>query len=73
MELSLPLTLVLLAVFAAATAACGYMGQRAPDPNKGPRMVPWRFLMLLFFTLSLFLIVHLLTMLGLKTDPPMRY
>ncbi len=36
-------------------------------------MLPWRFLMLLFFTLSLFLLVHLLTLLGLKQDQPLRY
>lgn len=49
------------------------MGARPVNPNKGPRMVPWRFLMLLTFTASLLLLVHLLTLLGLKSDPPMSY
>ncbi len=73
MQLSLTLTVILLCVTSALTVLCGYMGQRPMNPHKGPRMLPWRFLMLLFFTLSLFLLVHLLTVLGLKQDQPLRY
>ncbi|HTM80218.1 hypothetical protein [Asticcacaulis sp.] len=43
------------------------------NPHKGPRMVPWSLLMLLFFTATLFLIVHLLNLVGIQTKPPTRY
>ena len=73
MQLDLVPTVILLCVTSALALLCGYMGQRPMNPRKGPRMLPWRFLMLLFFTLSLFLLVHLLTLLGLKQDQPLRY
>jgi hypothetical protein len=49
------------------------MGARPLDIRKGPRMVPWRFLMILAFTVSLFMVVHLLNLLGIQTKPPERY
>ena len=73
MQPTLTLTVILLSVTSALTVLCGYMGARPMNPKKGPRLVPWRFLMLLFFTVSLFLLVHLLTILGLKQDQPLRY
>ena len=73
MELTIPLTVILLTVAALFTALFGYLGARPYDPKKGPRMVPWRFFMLLTFTVALLMLVHLLTALGLKTDPPQRY
>ncbi len=73
MELSLTFTLILLAVSVAVTVFFGWMGARPMNPHKGPRMVPWRFLMVLSFTAVLILLVHLLTMLGLKTDRPLQY
>lgn len=73
MQLGLLLTVILLAASAALTFFFGWMGMRPMDPRKGPRMVPWRFLMMISFTASLLLIVHLLTVLGLKSDPPMHY
>ncbi len=73
MQLDLPLTVILLVVTSALTFFCGYMGQRPMNPKKGPRMVPWPFLMMLLLTVSLFLVVHLLTVLGLKTDRPMQF
>ena len=42
-------------------------------PKRGPRMVPWRFLMLLGGLMAMLLVVHLLTLLGLKRDQPMRF
>ena len=42
--------LPLLAWAAAATAVavfCGWRGARAPDFRRGPRLVPWRWLMVL--------------------------
>lgn len=73
MELDLPLTAILAVVSALFAAGSGYMGARMPDPKRGPRMVPWRFLMLLGALLAMMLVVHLLTLLGLKHDQPMRF
>ena len=73
MEMSLPLTAILAAVCALFAAGSGYMGGRAPDPRRGPRMLPWRFFMLLAVVATMLLAVHLLTLLGLKHDQPMRF
>ncbi len=73
MELSLPLTASLLIIAALFTALCGYMGGRTLKAHEGPRMVPWRFLMILAFTVALLMIVHLLSLFGIQTKPPLQY
>ncbi len=73
MELTLTPTVILASVSALLTFFFGYMGARPLDIRKGPRMVPWRFLMILAFTVSLFMVVHLLNLLGIQTKPPERY
>ncbi len=73
MEMDLPLTAILAAVCALFAAGSGYMGAKMPDPKRGPRMVPWRFLMLLAVVATLLLITHLLTLAGLKHDQPLRF
>ncbi|BEV09837.1 hypothetical protein ATDW_03330 [Asticcacaulis sp. DW145] len=74
MELSLPLTLTLLTLFAALTVASGWLGAQPPDLRKeNPRLIPWRFIMLLTATVTIFLIIHALTVLGLKTETQARY
>ena len=73
MELTLPITVILLIVSALVTVFFGWMGARPYNPTKGPRMVPWRFLMLLACTFCILMIVHLLNVTGLKTDQPMRF
>lgn len=55
---------VALALFA---AFCGWRGARLPDPIRGARMVPWRFLMVLSVFGVLLLVVHLLNLLGFAT------
>lgn len=49
----------------AVTLFAGWRGQRPPDLMKGPRMAPWRFLMLLFGAVSFLLAVHLAALFGL--------
>jgi hypothetical protein len=46
--------LLALAVFA------GWRGARPPDLRRGPRMIPWRPIMLLAATLALFLAGYML-------------
>jgi hypothetical protein len=73
MDLDLTLTAILGVVCALAAAGCGYMGARAPDPRRGPRMLPWRFMMLVLALVTLLLASHLLNLLGLKHDQPLRF
>lgn len=73
MEMDLPLTAILAVVCGLFAAGSGYMGAKMPDPKRGPRMVPWRFLMLIAVLGAMLLVVHLLTLLGLKHDQPMRF
>ncbi|HEV2081247.1 MAG TPA: hypothetical protein VGR32_02225 [Brevundimonas sp.] len=57
--MSLTLTLILLAVAVPLTAFAGWRGAQAPNVVKGPRMVPWRFVMLVGAALSFMLLIHL--------------
>ena len=60
-------TLAALAVCLAVAGGCGWMGARAPDPSRGPRMVPWRFLMILAACAGFLCVVHLVNLLGITT------
>lgn len=67
--MDLTVTLILLAAALSATLFCGWRGARAPDPMKGPRMIPWRFLMIGAAALALLLLIHLATLLGAQRAP----
>jgi hypothetical protein len=69
MNLDLSLTLILFLANACFSVLCGFMGARAPS-LKEPRMIPWRFLMLISILFGVLLIVHVLTITGLKQDAP---
>ena len=59
-----------LAVGAAALAVgivCGWMGARPWDPRRGPRLAPYRFIMLLAAAVVLLMLVHLVNLLGVTT------
>ena len=58
-------TLILLAACLVGVVFTGWRGARPPDISRGPRMMPWRFLMLLLGALTFFLLIHLTTLLGL--------
>ena len=45
--------LLVLAVFS------GWRGARLPNPHKGPRMVPWRWIMLLSATAAILVLLEL--------------
>ncbi len=62
-----PATLILGAIAIGLTAACGWAGARPPDLRRGPRMIPYRFLMLLGATATMLLLVHAANLLGLHT------
>jgi hypothetical protein len=62
-----PITLALTAVVVVATGLCGWMGARAPNPHRGPRLVPWRFLMILGVLGVILMVVHMLNLAGMHT------
>ena len=63
------LTLVLLAAASAVAVLSGWRGARPPDLSKGPRMMPWRFIMLVAGALAVLLLIHLASTLGGRTFP----
>jgi len=65
--MGLTLTLSLLAACLAAAVFAGWRGARPPDPMRGPRLVPWRFLMTLAACGALVFLVHLVNLLGVRT------
>jgi hypothetical protein len=65
--MGLPLTLALAAALVALAVFAGWRGARPPDPTRGPRMAPWRFLMALAALAALVLVVHLVNLLGVRT------
>ena len=64
--MSLSLTLALLAAAVIVGVFAGWRGAKPSDFLR-PRMVPWRFVMLLAGALAFLLLIHLGTLLGLRT------
>ncbi len=60
-------TLAIAAFAAAAGILFGWLGARPPDFRKGPRLVPWRFLMLLCAVVVLYMLVHVVNLMGVTT------
>jgi hypothetical protein len=65
--MDLPLTLALGGAALLFAVIFGWLGARPPEPFKGPRMVPWRFLMLLATAAVMMMGVHALNLLGFVT------
>lgn len=63
------LTLTLLAAAVAVAAFSGWRGARPPDLMKGPRMMPWRFIMLAAAALAFLLLIHLASVASGRTLP----
>jgi hypothetical protein len=68
--MTLPVTLALGAAFLALAVFAGWRGARPPDFAKGPRLAPWRFIMLLAAAGALMMIVHLVNLMGMTTGRP---
>jgi len=56
------LTLGLAAGFAAVAAFAGWRGARPPDLRRGPRLIPWRMIMLLTAAGFVFSAAHLVSL-----------
>jgi len=61
-------TLATTAAFVGLTALAAWRGARPPDLLKGPRMIPWRMIMVTGAAGALMLLVHLASLLGLHHD-----
>ncbi|NQE60424.1 hypothetical protein [Caulobacter sp. RHG1] len=59
--------LLLLAVL------CGWRGARPSNVLKGPRMIPWRPLMMVCVVALMLMLVHLVNLLGVETGNQTRY
>ncbi|CAN1517151.1 hypothetical protein MCEMIH16_00978 [Caulobacteraceae bacterium] len=66
--MDLSATLAAMAAFIALTLFAGWRGSRPPDLLKGPRMMPWRLIMVTSAAVVLVLLVHLASLLGLHHD-----
>ncbi len=62
------LVTIAVALGAALFAALfGWLGARKPDPARGPRLAPYRFLMLASAAVVLMMVVHLVNLAGFHT------
>lgn len=63
------MTITLGAAVAAAVLAVlfGWLGARPPDLQRGPRLLPYRFLMLLCAAVLMMMLVHLVNLAGFTT------
>lgn len=60
-------TTALLAAAAILAVFSGWRGARKPNPLKGPRLIPWRAIMLTSAAMAVLLLVHLVNLLGVTT------
>lgn len=66
-QMSLNVTLALTAAFLTLGLFAGWRGARPPNPHAGPRMIPWRLIMLLSAAGVMLMLVHLLNLAGVTT------
>lgn len=65
--MDLQMTLAAAAGLAALGLFAGWRGARPPDPHRGPRMIPWRFIMLLAAAGAILMLVHAVNLMGFTT------
>jgi hypothetical protein len=66
-QMDFPQTLAISAGLLVLTLGAGWLGARPPNPHKGPRMVPWRMIMLLSAAVLMVVLAHLLNLVGVTT------
>jgi hypothetical protein len=60
-------TLAVTGAFLGLAVGAGWLGARPPNPHRGPRLMPWRFIMMLSAAGILVMLVHLVNLLGVNT------
>ena len=68
-HMDLTVTIATCAGLLALAVISGWRGARPPNPHRGPRMVPWRFIMLLSAAGLLGALTWLAGLLGLLGPP----
>jgi hypothetical protein len=63
-QMDMTLTLAIGAGLLTLAAFAGWRGARPPNPHRGPRLMPWRFIMLAAAACLLPILVHLAALLG---------
>ncbi|KQV58237.1 MULTISPECIES: hypothetical protein [unclassified Caulobacter] len=71
--MDLAFTIALTVTFLILAVVCGWFGARPINVLKGPRMVPWRPLMMVCVVGLMLMIVHLINLLGVETGGQPRY
>ncbi len=61
------ITIAITIAAASIAALFGWLGARKPDPARGPRLAPYRFLMLAAAAVVLMMLVHLVNLAGFHT------
>ena len=69
-QMDLTVTLAVLTGFLAFGVLCGWRGARPFDPRRGPRLIPYRALMVGCAVGLLMMLVHLVNLLGVTTGRP---
>jgi hypothetical protein len=67
---TLPATLLILGLVTLLGVVSGVRGAAPFDPVRGPRLVPWRFLMVTAVVVDIVLLAHLASLLGVQTGRP---
>ncbi|WP_395670386.1 hypothetical protein [Phenylobacterium sp.] len=65
--MDLPVTAAIALGLLAIAVFAGWRGARAPDPLRGPRLIPWRAIMVTAAAGLLIIVVHLVNLLGITT------
>ncbi|OYW98302.1 MAG: hypothetical protein B7Z12_20095 [Caulobacter vibrioides] len=71
--MDLPVTAAAAILFLILAVLFGWLGARPINILKGPRMVPWRPLMMICVVGLMLMMVHLVNLLGVQTGNPPRY
>ena len=62
-----PVTLIVTTLGVAVTAVCGWRGARPPDFSRGPRLFPYRLVMVLGAAFVMLMLAHMLNLAGVTT------
>jgi Kef-type K+ transport system membrane component KefB len=71
--MDLTLTIIAATAFLILAVFCGWRGARPINVLRGPRMVPWRPLMMVCVVGLMLMLVHLANLLGVQTGDQQRY
>ena len=71
--MDLPLTIAAATVFLILAALFGWLGARPLNVLKGPRLMPWRPMMMVCVVGLMLMVVHLVNLLGVQTGNQPRY